>query len=115
MTAGGKETTADLAALRIWIKRRRLHIWGRLNTLYDNRSTVLAVAIGRPRSRGGRWPGLNVSSSGWSKVFVLRGGDPATNVIQGGKRITRRRQRRKQAVNRPANRNLGRVWVRGPS
>jgi pimeloyl-ACP methyl ester carboxylesterase len=111
----GEENTADLVKLRIWIKGRRLHIWGLLNTLYHRRSTILAVAIGHRGARGGRWPGLDVSSRGWSKVFKLRRGNPKTNVIKGAFRIPRGRVWRVQAVTAQSNGTVMNVAFRGPN
>lgn len=110
-----QENTADLVALKLWISGRRLHVWAKLNTLYDRRSTVLAVAIGRPASRGGRWPGLDVSSRGWSRILELRRGNPATNVIAGSEPVPHGKVWRVQAVTAQSNGTVMNVAFRGPS
>src|SRR5437868_5450391 len=111
----GEENTADLVELKLWIAGRRLHVWARLNTLYDARSTILALAVGRPGSRGGRWPGLDVSSNGWEHVYELRRGNPRTNVIAGAFAIPRGRVWRVQAVTAQSSGTVMNVAFRGPN
>lgn len=116
--AAGEENTADLVDLRVSISRGRLHIRGRLNTLHHPDSTILAVAIDTDRrasTGGGRWPGLDVSSRGWDRIYELRRGDPRTNVIQGSFRVPRGRAWRVQAATAQRDGTVMNVAFRGVS
>jgi pimeloyl-ACP methyl ester carboxylesterase len=82
----GQDATADLIRLSLQVRGRRLYVRGLLNALYQPHETVLAVAIdtdNNPRTGGGRWGSLDVSSSGWDKIAFFNQGDPRTNTISG--------------------------------
>lgn len=114
----GEGNTADLVSLRLSIVHRRLRIRGLLNTLYHPRSTILAVAIDtdhRATTGGGRWPGMNVSSRGWDRIYELRRGNPRTNVIQGSFRVPPGSRWRVQAVTAQSNGTVMNVAFRGVS
>jgi len=82
----GQDATADLVLLKLQVRGNRLEVSALLNALYQPHETVLAVAIdtdNNPRTGGGRWGRLDVSSSGWDKIAFFSNGDPASNVISG--------------------------------
>jgi len=87
----GEEDTADLRELRVRVDKDRLVVTFTLNALFDAGSTVAALAVDSdddPRTGGGAWPGLDVSSRGWETVATFRGGDPGVTVDTVGNTIT---------------------------
>ena len=97
----GQDATADLVKLTLQVRGKRLVVHGLLNALYQPHETVLAVAIdtdNNPRTGGGRWGNLDVSSTGWDKLALFTNGNPGSNVISGSMPLPRGREWRLQAV-----------------
>ena len=99
--AAGQDATADLVRLTLRVRGRRLLVRGLLNALFQPRQTTLAIAIDTDNKRttgGGKWKGLDVSSKGWDKLYLLRRGNPRTNTISGSVRLPAGRKWRLQAA-----------------
>jgi pimeloyl-ACP methyl ester carboxylesterase len=113
----GQANTADLVALKLWAAGGRLHISALVNTLFNSSSTIVAVALDTRggASPGGKWPGLDVSSSGWNHVYELRRGDPATNTFTASEPLPAGARWRVQAVTAQANGTVMNVAFRGPN
>lgn len=97
----GAENTADLVQLQLWTHNNRLYIRGELNTLLQAGQAQLAVAIdtdNNPRTGGGQWCSLPVSSNGWDVLQVFRQGDVQSNVIEGSMPMPQGNTWRIQAV-----------------
>jgi dienelactone hydrolase len=78
--------TADLVNLTVRRSGDRLVVTGLLNALYQANQTTLAVAIdtdNNPKTGGGKWGPLDVSSKGWDEIAFFSHGDPRTNTIGG--------------------------------
>ncbi|HET7567533.1 MAG TPA: prolyl oligopeptidase family serine peptidase [Gaiellaceae bacterium] len=87
----GEEDTADLRELRLTVTGTRLVVTFTLNALFDQASTVAALAIDTdndPATGGGAWPGLDVSSSGWDTFASFRAGMPGVTVDPAANTIT---------------------------
>ena len=112
----GQANTADLVGLKLWVAHRRLHISALVNTLYKSSSTIVAVALDTRggASPGGRWPGLDVSSSGWDHVYELRRGDPAANTFTATEPLPAGTRWRVQAVTAQSDGTVMNVAFRGP-
>ena len=83
----GKDiNTADLVRLELARVGDRVQVTAELNALFRRNSTVLAIAVdtdGNPKTGGGTWGGLRVSSTGWDKLYRFDVGDVKSNVIRG--------------------------------
>lgn len=114
----GDVNSADLVWLKLWLTGGRLHVHAQLNALWHPNSTTLAVAVGPAggaAGRGGRWGGLDVSSSGWEEIAFFTHGDTQTNTIDGTMPAPRWPRWRVQAVTaQSATGTVMNVAFRGP-
>ncbi|HUZ28779.1 MAG TPA: prolyl oligopeptidase family serine peptidase [Solirubrobacteraceae bacterium] len=114
----GQDATADLILLTLRVRGHRLFVSGLVNALYQPRETVLAVAIdtdNNPRTGGGRWGQLDVSSGGWDRIAFFTNGDPKTNTISGSMPLPPGRVWRVQAATAIASSGqVMNVAFRGP-
>lgn len=88
----GDENTADLRMVRMSVKGGRLLVTFTLNAMFDDASTVAAIAIDtddNPTTGGGKWPSVRIRSRGWDVAAAFRAGmtgvsvDTAANTITG--------------------------------
>ncbi|MGH3929958.1 MAG: hypothetical protein ACRDTF_08285, partial [Pseudonocardiaceae bacterium] len=78
--------SADLLVLRLRAEGDDLIARFELNTLFGGDATVAALALDTdddPRTGGGPWGVIDVSSVGWDEVYLFDDRDPEANVIVG--------------------------------
>jgi len=114
----GQEATGDLIRLSLTPRGKRLRVKALLGALYAGKQTTLALAIDTDNDRstgGGKWGPLDVSSSGWEKLKLLRRGNVKTNTISGSVRLPKAKRWRVQAVTAvTGNGQVMNVAFRGP-
>lgn len=82
----GRENTADLVTLTLFIDGDELVADFELNTLFHADDAIAAIAIDTDNNSatgGGAWIPLRTASRGWEVLETFTIGDPDTNRIQG--------------------------------
>src|SRR6476661_3782101 len=75
--------SADLVRLELSRAGDQVNVRAELNALRKPDSTVLAIAVDTDDNQatgGGVWAPLAITSRGWDKLYLIKTGDPATNV-----------------------------------
>src|SRR4051812_2197892 len=84
--AADDTNSADLVRLELSRAGNEVNVTAELNALRKPGSTVLAIAVDTDDNQatgGGAWAPLGVTSRGWDKLYLLKTGDPASNVMTG--------------------------------
>jgi pimeloyl-ACP methyl ester carboxylesterase len=115
----GEEGTADLVRLTLKLhpRRSRLRVTALLAALQrpDQTRVVLAVDTdANAETGGGRWGDLDVSSSGWDRLYELRTGEPDRNIVRGTIPMPTGKRWRVQAVTVTSAGEVMNVAFRGP-